>query len=47
MSDTLDCRVWNACAPGTELEFCLHDGGHGVPPGWAEATLDWFEASAD
>lgn len=36
-------RAWDRCAPGTALELALFDGGHGVPPGWTEMALDWFE----
>ena len=35
-------RFWN-CAPGSALEFALFPGGHGVPDGWADMALDWFE----
>ena len=35
-------RAW-ACTPGSALEFALHPGGHRVPEGWADLTLDWFE----
>ena len=37
-------RVWNACTPGTRLEFALHTGGHAVPEAWPEMALDWFAA---
>ncbi len=37
-------RKWTACAPGSALEFAMHAGGHGVPRGWADMALDWFEA---
>lgn len=36
-------RRWTECAPGTALELVLFDGAHGVPQGWADMTLDWFE----
>ena len=35
-------RYWD-CMPGSALEFALFDGGHGVPSGWADMALDWFE----
>lgn len=35
-------RYWT-CAEGSALEFALFDGGHGVPAGWADMALDWFE----
>jgi polyhydroxybutyrate depolymerase len=41
--DPFSCRVWNGCASGAEVRFCLHDGGHGLPKGWAKASKDWFE----
>ena len=37
-------RAWDRCAPGSALEFALFPGGHKVPEGWADMTLDWFEA---
>ncbi|MFK7751354.1 MAG: PHB depolymerase family esterase [Sedimentitalea sp.] len=37
-------RKWSDCAPGSALEFALFPGGHGVPKGWADMALDWFEA---
>ena len=36
-------RAWSRCAPGSALELALHDGGHGVPKGWAAMAIDWFE----
>lgn len=41
---TLSCRIWDDCTTGAKIEFCLHDGGHGLPKGWAERALQWFEA---
>ncbi|CTQ50639.1 alpha/beta hydrolase family esterase [Jannaschia donghaensis] len=35
-------RYWT-CDDGTALEFALFPGGHGVPAGWADMMLDWFE----
>ena len=37
-------RSWTTCDSGARLDFALHPGGHGVPPGWADLALDWFEA---
>ena len=37
-------RKWEQCAEGTALEFALHPGGHGIPQGWSDMVLDWFEA---
>ncbi len=36
-------RKWTRCVDGSALEFALHTGGHGVPSGWAEMAIDWFE----
>lgn len=36
-------RTWTSCTAGTALEFALHNGGHGIPPGWSSMALDWFE----
>lgn len=35
-------RYWD-CAADSALEFALFPGGHGVPAGWADMALDWFE----
>lgn len=35
-------RYWE-CAPDSALELALFPGGHGVPKGWADMMLDWFE----
>lgn len=35
-------RAWDDC----NLRFALHPGGHGVPPGWADMVLDWYEGGA-
>lgn len=37
------CRTWNQCSSGAEARFCLHDGGHGLPKGWASEARRWFE----
>ena len=37
-------RFWTGCLPGAVLGFALHEGAHGIPPGWTDLTLDWFEA---
>ncbi|MEL6476482.1 MAG: polyhydroxybutyrate depolymerase [Pseudomonadota bacterium] len=36
-------RHWDDCAAG-QIDLMLHPGGHGVPSGWADRMLDWFEA---
>jgi len=36
-------RWWVKCAPDSALQFNLFDGGHGVPKGWAEEAINWFE----
>ena len=36
-------RAWDRCADGTALDLALFDGGHGVPEGWTQMALDWFE----
>ena len=36
-------RKWTKCVDGSALEFALHTGGHGVPRGWADMAIDWFE----
>ena len=37
-------RKWTKCTSDSALEFALHTGGHGVPKGWANMAIDWFEA---
>lgn len=36
------CEQYAGCAAPVEL--CVHDGGHALPLGWEDATLDFFEA---
>jgi polyhydroxybutyrate depolymerase len=40
-------RRWDVCDDGTALEFVLHQGGHGIPRGWSNYTLDWFEGLSE
>ncbi len=35
-------RKWDTCENGA-LEFILHPGAHGIPKGWSNSALDWFE----
>lgn len=44
MTDDFWRRKWEECAADTALEFALHPGAHGIPPGWAAMVLDWYEA---
>ena len=37
------CRTWGESCGSEALALCLHDGGHGLPKGWAEQARDWFE----
>lgn len=36
--------AWENCGSGHSLGFALFNGGHGVPEGWTDMALDWFEA---
>lgn len=36
-------RWWVNCKTGSALQFNLYDGGHGVPKGWAQEAINWFE----
>ena len=36
-------RKWETCEAGA-LEFVMHQGAHGIPRGWTNMALDWFEA---
>ncbi|MEM1385112.1 MAG: polyhydroxybutyrate depolymerase [Pseudomonadota bacterium] len=35
-------RHWSDCRAG-RIDLMLHPGGHGVPKGWTDLALDWFE----
>ncbi|WP_425407048.1 alpha/beta hydrolase family esterase [Hwanghaeella sp.] len=35
------CRVWSACGAGTEMQLCLHDGGHIIPLDWISSSIAW------
>lgn len=37
-------REWMKCDPDSALELAIWSGGHTVPAGWSDMTLDWFEA---
>jgi polyhydroxybutyrate depolymerase len=37
-------RIWDRCDDGSALEFVLFPGAHGVPRGWADLMLNWYEA---
>lgn len=43
LGEPFRCRIWQGCASGREIRFCLHDDGHRVPDGWAQLAIDWFE----
>ena len=36
----VSCQVWSSCAEG-EVRLCLHDGGHSLPDGFLDESLDW------
>ena len=40
----LECRVWLNCASGRQVELCLHEGGHVMPPGWVEGAWTWVQS---
>lgn len=35
---------WEGCQAGSELTLALHPGAHGLPEGWWDRMLDWFES---
>lgn len=39
-------RKWESCEAGA-LEFVMHPGAHGIPRGWTDMALDWFEGLED
>lgn len=44
-SGIFQCRIWEDCASGNDIQFCLHAGGHKLPRGWSSRALSWFERS--
>lgn len=42
VSGAYQIRSWTKCDAGKEMTFALHPGGHTVPRGWADLTIDWF-----
>lgn len=45
LGEPFRCRYWNDCGTGQPVALCLHDGGHGMPDGWAEKTFEWLGAT--
>ena len=39
----LECSEWTSCASGRQVELCLHDGGHMMPPGWLDGAWTWVQ----
>jgi len=35
------CRVWSGCGGATEMQLCLHGGGHMIPPDWIASSIAW------
>ena len=46
-AETLQCRTWDGCSSGRELQFCLHPGGHKSPQGWVESAWRWVQSVAE
>lgn len=46
LGEPFRCRVWNASCEAAPVALCLHDGGHGLPPGWTETARDFLEGAA-
>lgn len=44
IGETFRCRTWTSCGTGGQ-KLCLHDGGHGLPQGWTDLALDFFESN--
>lgn len=38
------CRDWDDSCDNAMLRLCEHDGGHGMPAGWARLVRDYFDA---
>lgn len=43
IDEGLRCRMWTGCETDADIRLCLHDGGHGLPKGWAAYALNWLE----
>lgn len=39
-------RIWNASCSGAPVRLDVHDGGHGLPPGWTARARAFFEDAA-
>lgn len=37
------CREWTGCGSNTDVAFCLHPGGHGMPTGWLDLVMETAE----
>lgn len=42
VSEKWRTRHWRSCAGG-DLAYVEHDGGHGLPRGWTNLAVRWFE----
>ncbi|MEM9138307.1 MAG: PHB depolymerase family esterase [Pseudomonadota bacterium] len=40
-------RAWTDCTSGRQILLMLHPGGHGIPKGWLNRTLAWFNGLPD
>jgi polyhydroxybutyrate depolymerase len=45
-AEGLTCQAWADCTAGPPLHLCLHNGGHTVPNGWVDRTLEWVAETA-
>lgn len=43
IGDPFRCREWSASCGEGAINFCEHDGGHGLPRGWTEMARTWIE----
>lgn len=43
INDEFRCRSWAESCGGGALQMCIHDGGHGLPKGWAALAREWLE----
>jgi len=42
-TDSHDQRVLSDCDSGSTISVIGYEAGHGVPSGWSDLMLDWFE----
>ena len=47
IEETYRVRVWDQSCGQAAVRMDMHDGGHGLPPGWALRAWEFFEGADD